>query len=542
MTRPELGKTVRLLILAAVALTVCGCHIPNRVYRAGVPVVTVPPPPQLPMKPGSAWPPHPEAKCDQYHLRDAPCLAFIEFDDFGEVWEKSAYGRPAQLNSILSLIEEAKRQDPIGRPLILTFVHGWKHNASAGNKSGDDDSNIIGVESVLNDLYSDPQLNPDPNRKHVILGIYVAWRGGLISPYWPVAQQFTYWNREATAMRVGNTSMTDALIEISDQTYKNASKCTPDQETTRETTRSEQLSLLSRSPSPPRTADWTNGRKCTPVLLFVGHSFGALALERALSQATVTRLEREYNEKGGTQLNGQSVAIDQPLADLVIYVNSAAAATESKQLMDYLASSHFTYQPAPAMDQPLFLSVTSEADLATGMLLKVGHALPLLGYKLNGSMRAKPSTPPPSRGSTSDYARACFDPANPATSMRRFDLSQTDYFMSTTAHNPGLWSHELTSPATSVVPSADPQCMLSPAGPAFASCRIAQQTFSITPVEGRCNGTPYWAIQIKKEIVPDHGTIFTRRFIEFLKPFIQNAVQTAPVLSEQRELPSVETP
>jgi hypothetical protein len=416
----------------------------------------------------------------------------LEFDDFGEAWQKNPSGRPSQLQRIISLVNDAKQQDPEGAPLIITFLHGWKHNASEGNKSGGDDPNIIGFASVLNELQ---QLRPS----RVIVGVYLAWRGGLISPYWPVSQQFTYWNREATAIRVGNASLTDALIEISDAARANA-KCA----------------------------------NCGPVLVYVGHSFGALALERALSQATVTRMEREWQAQAQAQeKSNPSRPINiQPLANLVIYVNSAAAATESKQLMDYLASSRYIYQPVPEHNEPLFLSVTSEADLATGLALKIGHAVPLIAFKLNGSMRSKPTGTVGSFGPTSEYAHACFDPSLPeAPSTVRFDLSQSDYYMSTTAHLQPLWSHRVMATPTTGA-QGTPTCSANKGGGStYMTCNIGNFSYSIEPMANRCNGTPYWAIQVPKEIIPDHGTIFTDRLIAFLMPFISSTVEQPPQLS-----------
>lgn len=500
-----LAHAKKLLIVATIGWMICGCHIRNQIYRpASYPLETsrseikVPPPPQLPVSKASAWPPHPEAPCDRRELVGRPCLAFLEFDDFGEPWQRNPSGRPSQLQRILSLISDAKKQDPKGSPLIVTFLHGWKHNASEGKESGGDDPNIIGFATVLNQLQL---LRP----QGVVIGVYFGWRGGLISPYWPVSQQLTYWNREATAIRVGNTSLTDALIEISDAARRDVS---------------------------PECAS------CGPVLVYVGHSFGALALERALSQATVTRMEREWEAvavAGKTANPAGSVKI-QPLANLVIYVNSAAAATESKQLMDYLGSTKYVYQPIADQDEPLFLSVTSEADLATGLALKIGHALPLLGYKWNGSMRAKTSASPAKSGPSSDYARACFDPSNAgAKDSLRFDLSQSDYYMSTTAHLQPLWSHEVkVRPASGA--EGSPSCFKNQGtdGP-YMTCHIGNFNYDVEPVPGRCNGTPYWVIQVPKEIIPDHNTIFTQRLISFLMPFIQSTVEKRPQLSRPIE-------
>jgi len=237
-----------------------------------------------------------------------------------------------------------------------------------------------------------------------------------------------------------------------------------------------------------------------------------------MSQATITRMEGEWNDarRKGTSNSPDIV----PLADLTIYVNSAAAATESKQMMDYLASSHFTYRPNGQMDRPLFLSVTSEADLATGLLLKVGHAVPLLGYKWNGSMR--PSSVPPGtpQGSTTAYVRACFDPLNTRQKPILTDLSESDYFMTTTAHKQALWSHVVTqTPTATSAPADEPPCAPG-SGDVYATCKIGQYQYEIAPAANRCNGTPYWAIQVQKELIPDHGTIFTERLIKFLTAFI----------------------
>lgn len=511
-------KTVCLLA-SALMLVVCGCHIPNRAYRSGLdpamdtpPMITVTTP--EPPKPGEApkpWPEHPEAACDEKDLLNKPCLAFLEMDDFGEYWQRNVGGRPTQLNKILTLIAEAKQQDPAGTPLILTFIHGWKHSASQGKGSGGDDTNIIGVESALNELHSRKNLW----QGHVVIGIYVSWRGGLISPYWPVSQQFTYWNREATAIRVGNSSLTDALIEISDAA-KRTNNC-KEGDPCYQSPACVNAAKMAQDPSNPGAS-----MGCSPLLLMVGHSFGALVLERAMSQATITRMEGEWND---ARTKGTSDTPDiVPLADLTIYVNSAAAATESKQVMDYLASSHFTYRPNNETDRPLFLSVTSEADLATSLLLKVGHAVPLLGYKWNGSMRASSAPPGNSPESTTSYARACFEPPDKdhpkGQGNVKYDLSESDYFMTTTGHKQALWSHAVTqTPIAASLPPDEPPCTPG-SGETVATCKIGHYEYEIAPVKDRCNGTPYWAIQVQKELIPDHGTIFTERLIDFLTAFI----------------------
>jgi hypothetical protein len=545
------------LLSSLIVLSVCGC-IPNRIYRPAEDkaIVTVPPQPGLPTD--KPTPTTSEKSCanDEQHLIERPCLAFLEFDDFGETRQKNSSGRPSQLNGILDLIENARRQDPAGQPLIITFIHGWKHNASGIGDPGGEDTNILGLESSLNYLKQQLLKQNPKHTPQVVIGIYIAWRGGLIKPSWPVAQQFTYWNREATAIQVGNTSLTDALIEISDAA-KEGVACRPGDPCNK----SQDCLAL---PDQLGKGEPNSG-SCTPILLFVGHSFGGLVMERALSQATVTRMEEEWNQesirsmlatRNAATTSGQQPAAASPatpalvaavvnrvaitpLADLVIFINSAAAASESKQLMDYLASTGFTYRPPGAckgsiefcaMDQPAILSVTSEADIDTGFVLKIGHALPLLGYKIDRSVRPKPDSPPDPHERTAAYSRACFNPSNPVVSdpdasnqnpWRISDLSQSDYYMSTTAHLQPLWSHLVCKLDEKGAMVSD-VCKANE-GPGivrYTTYTLGDTQYAIVPMKGRCNGTPYWAIQLPKEIVPDHNTIFTERLISFLQLFI----------------------
>jgi hypothetical protein len=596
MTNRKLDSLSRLFV-TSIALGVCACQIPNQIYRpvpndpgyapakspSGVmppSVISVAEAPKLPTPKSSSWPPHPELPCQMGNLINRPCLAFIEFDDFGEVWQRNPSGRPSQLQRTINLIKAAKEQDPRGQPLILTFVHGWKHNAKEGKTAADEDSNVVALQSVLNELHDNDYSG------HVVIGIYIAWRGGNISPNWPVAQQFSLYDRGAAAHRVGNTSLTEALMEISDTAYasgycESRDACGPKCAALPGSAGAAPSASAGSAPSgaapsaargsatagaqPSTDTDQTNVGECRPLLLFVGHSFGALVLERALLQETIARMEAEYNnatalraqhrkqasvappasaspgEPASQSLSSEPSSLApssgnseppipiSPIADLVIYVNSAAAALESKQLLDYLAFSGFTYRPAkiattggPAnTDQPLFLSITSEADLATAVLFKIGFAPPLLYQKLNGSIRSNtPSNRQP------PYTRACFDPTgDPSLSTHRIlnDVPQSSYYWTTTPHLSANWSHVVTEaqigPGQS--PADPPYCVPGSGGNGtYSTCHIGSYIYTVNSAPGRCNGTPYWVIQVQKELIPDHDTIFTGRLIAFLKAFI----------------------
>src|SRR5215211_7698998 len=64
-----------------------------------------------------------EPKCETTAIEEtsAYVLGFVEFDDQGWLWSRE------QMRAVLDrIIEEDARQ----RLLIITFVHGWKHNAA----------------------------------------------------------------------------------------------------------------------------------------------------------------------------------------------------------------------------------------------------------------------------------------------------------------------------------------------------------------------------------------------------------------------------
>ena len=459
-------RVIFAILMLSVGLT--GCYVPNKLYREPEHslIQVPPPPPSLPIS--EQQPDGPPCTAQSLKLR--PCLAFVEFDDMGEKWSQESQpvgagvtiDNTSQLSNAIKIIRSAVQQDP--NALIVTFTHGWKHNAAV------DDANIQGFKQVLDDFHDNRYKN------HVVVGVYLSWRGDLISKYSPVRRTFSYFNREAAATRIPGASFTDALIRIANAAHS-VHGATAEQR---------------------------------PLVVFVGHSFGGLALERALTQATVHEVDAGLAAGETPQF--------QQLADLVIFVNSAGAATEAKQTLDLFAANHLIYNADGHPDMPLFISVSSSSDLATKLAMPIGHGLPFLEYKARGGLRDKDPL-------------ACFDPhsSDPADAQSNFLIpapSQGAFFMSTAAHMEILQSHE-------VVEETDPvkrkQCdvhnypgehvLFTYALPESARC------FRVREKPHRCNGTPYWIMEIDPSIVPDHGTIFTDRFIAFLSNFMPTSAE-----------------
>jgi pimeloyl-ACP methyl ester carboxylesterase len=111
-------------------------------------------------------------------------------------------------------------------------------------------------------------------------------------------------------------------------------------------------------------------RRRIKQIFLVGHSLGGLTI--LLSK----------------NLGYDSLVLWDPLsiqspADLIVFVNSAAPATEAKQFLGMLKARHYHYLSADEREEPLFLSITSKGDTATGFAMPLGQA----PSKLTKSMR-----------------------------------------------------------------------------------------------------------------------------------------------------------
>lgn len=493
-------KTIKAIPPAMLLLLLfAGCHVPLRSYRLSPfhPAIQVP----VPTNDLSGTRPENSPAKDCVNASSPICLAFIEVDDMGELFDK------VELDTALSLIRQtnslAKSEAGEADPIVITFVHGWKNNASLTN------DNVAGFSAALQEVYR------RSGKTHHVIGIYIGWRGDLVRSYLPVSRQFSYFNREATAVRVPGATLSSALTQIAARTHENS----------------------------------------RALAIFIGHSFGGLLLERALSEATASQIaeatissqEAATKAQSGVEANRETLAAELAVnsrADLVIFINPAGAATEAKQMLDFLTYNKYRYQPTGGqdaenasadIDRPLFVSLTSTADMATKLAMPIGHGLPFLGFKMNGSFRDLNQVP------NKKYELMCFDPHRSAASWKlktkeEGAQSQGAYFMSTAPHMEVLQSHQMLKAigTNQMIVSSTGQKLQIEDPNAIAECnrdlfnkqhlnvistfRLADTgtCFAVQERPNRCNGTPYWLMEIDPDVVPDHGTIFTGRFISFL--------------------------
>jgi hypothetical protein len=400
----------------------------------------------------SIWLPEGEAR---YYL------GFVEVDDFGEMFDRT------QLNHAMNLIQRAKKNSPSKNAIVVTFIHGWKNNAS------DDAGNVWGFREELKDI---SQQYP----KQSVVGIYIGWRGAVTNL--PVIKELTFYDRRNAAIRIPGGHLTEILERIMHEAKSCVERCSEE--------------------SAPGTGS---------VSVVVGHSFGGMVLERSLTQAVVGDILRQEEDRKAEMrkwIDRRDKGLEKadsrppanpiiPPADLIAMVNEAAPATEAKQMLDLLKRHRMKLtvkvSETEEIEQPLFLSITSEGDAATALLMPLGQYPSLITKNMRKYQHPDPPEIP----------------------------NQSTYYLHTTAHLPPLFSHVIGPENDKNIAKAKEQA--GHESRCFTS-KVLDRRYCIVPVPDRYNDTPYWVMAMPKEFVPDHSTIFRPVFRELLAEFIVSRV------------------
>lgn len=194
-------------------------------------------------------------------------LAYVELSENGN------YAEPCQLDRAIALIDEvnlpvAKREKEPGA-IIVTFVHGWRNDASPQNEKRKG-KNLNAFKDVLIELAEGEEsrckVETDKCRRRPVVGVYVAWRGdSLRTPKWlDFLDLPTFWARNNVANQIASSPIATQAI----------------------------LTLLKTAQENPKSRS-----------IVVGHSMGALLLERAVSQALITMvIDALYQADKGTEI------------------------------------------------------------------------------------------------------------------------------------------------------------------------------------------------------------------------------------------------
>ncbi|MBA3351895.1 MAG: hypothetical protein H0X40_12900 [Chthoniobacterales bacterium] len=382
-----------------------------------------------------------------YHLGEAPLetavtpagstakdiyrLGFIEFDEQGDFWDRD------ELHKTVQAIRDT------GRPVLLvTYIHGWQNNSNV--KDADD---VAQFRGLLARLTADQTVQQSGLQ---VFGVFLGWRGRVVHKVNPVVDAVTWLGKESSFY-----SRKNAATRISSSTPI-----------------TEAIFTLIRT-----------ARRDTPGIsrcIVIGHSFGALVLEKALSQALVGTLlyEPPFVAGGSKTLTSQ---VFKP-ADLILLVNSAAESIYSKELIDMYRDT------TPLRGAPHVIMVSSDADQATSL------AFPL-GTKLS-------NTPKLIQGEFRDYHQ----PGH--------DTSQFNYFTQTPGHNDAVQSHRLVKVATGTTElDAEPfDLNLKNRPGSYEDVTLytgTRQAWTQWRIERQGpNETNYWVLHVPKDIIAGHGPIF----------------------------------
>lgn len=272
--------------------------------------------------------------------RDSPCWRrareerrhydsfFIEFDDQGWIRDSAqprAASEPAGdfLDRFFAQLEEIHRAQGAGGVSLIVFVHGWHHNAAAG------DDNVVQFRRLLRDLdVAERQTTPAGEAPMRAVGLYVGWRGQSLDL--PYLEHLSFWERKNTAERVAQGSVRELFSRL------------------------DRFHDQHRQPQ---------GGLGAVRMLTVGHSFGGLITYEALG-GEFLRSAVDAGQPG------------QPLSrmgDLVVLVNPALEGARFEPLR--AAGQRQSYAPGQL---PSLIVATSTGDLATRVAFPAARRLSTL--------------------------------------------------------------------------------------------------------------------------------------------------------------------
>jgi hypothetical protein len=371
-------------------------------------------------------------------------ISFVEFDDKGDFWDRRQLAQAAHL--------VGHSHKPV---LLVTYIHGWHHNAKDRPPGGKNPGDVQTFRCLLSELSVS-----ESTRDFEVHGVYLGWRGRLVEG--PL-DYLTFLDRKGAAARIAGTPVTETIFELIRQARKNSeSKC-----------------------------------------IVIGHSFGALLLEKAMAQAMTGRIIAK-------PLPGGQERFTAP-ADLILLVNSAAESLYAKEMSDMFA--RIGYRDKDDHNRPLIVSMTSVGDTATSGWFPFGTFFPNL------------------------FAHRKYHWGNRHDSASD-ETDQNLYLTKTPGHNKKLFTHwvddETEPPPTALSESAvarmpirieqgdcatteerNPAFEQNLRHPAddlvFATSQKDNPNqlkwWKIHPLTHR--RTPYWIMQVPKAIIPNHTPIFT---------------------------------
>jgi hypothetical protein len=260
------------------------------------------------------------------HCLDAYDLFVCEFDDAGIAHE------PEKIQAALDKLKTHLETQPA---LIVTFAHGWKHNAKA------DDDNIQLLRRTLLELarreHGLTSRGGQSARK--IFCFYLGWRGRTTSL--PIVNEFTVWSRKSASDRVGTIGAPQFITEIIHLYQERRDR-----------------ELLGKD-------DKSRTRS-----IAIGQSFGTVVIGQSYLPWITSYVANPTTKRP---------------ADLVLLINPAFEALRFEPLMQSVQTAKTSAKVQPitsSSNEPALLAtITSTGDKATKLLFPISRSLKLLTHK-----------------------------------------------------------------------------------------------------------------------------------------------------------------
>ncbi len=257
-------------------------------------------------------------------------LMFVEFDDQGLQYPVQRVGTYAayQINLAMARLRDLMKSYK-GVSLVV-FVHGWNHNAKA------DDENVKTFRDLLESAAAVEQADNSGLR---VAGIYVGWRG--LSTNIPLLRESTFWTRKAAATHIAEGSARELFSRL------RAFRCDEN----------------AKAAGTDGCVEPAKGTSPAVRTMMIGHSFGGLIVFNAVSGSLTESLTADADvREPGQQMSR--------FADMVVLLNPAFEATRYTPLHRIATTRKYTNY-----ESPIFVSITSTADLATKEAFPLGRSI-----------------------------------------------------------------------------------------------------------------------------------------------------------------------
>ena len=251
-------------------------------------------------------------------------LGFVEFDDQGWLWNQK------QIDTVTGTFSKELQTQGL---LIVTFVHGWKHNADS------QDGNVQMMRFVLREIAAMEQKLSEAEKRPTrrVVGGYIGWRGlsEKVEPF----EELSFWGRKNTAETVGHGAVVQLLTTLEN---------------------------LKKQSNAKYSVEIAGHQRMGTKLIIIGHSFGGDIVYSATAPVLAERMVENVDAEGNPQ-------VPKSLGDMVVLINPAFEAARFETIERLATTKSF-----PAGNDCILAVFTSKTDDATKVAFPLGRRVSTL--------------------------------------------------------------------------------------------------------------------------------------------------------------------